>query len=350
MKALILGLAVGSVAFAGSSIYLWQQLDDERAHAVQVEKTTQELKARIAELEKTRSELAQRRVVSNGSAVYGSFGAGESVALPPPPPAQSAAAKSGEPELAAWTVQRQEPSPAMRKMMRTQMRANNKRIYADVGSKLGLNKETTSKLIDLLTEQQTSGTNFFMLPGDDPEEAGRRMEQIARDNETAIYDLIGPDKAMGLKEYQQTIPARQDVDMLVRQLENNEVKVSDEQRSKLVDVYIEERARVPYPQPYENMDGEAFGKSMAAWQEDYEKRVTAEVGRILDSSQLAAYNEIQQWHREMRAQFTPVPGGVMQLRRGVPANAMTFSTAAPAVSFSVEGVSSALPAQEQKKP
>lgn len=332
MKALILSLAVGSVAFAGSSIYLWQQLDAEREQAAQVEKTAQQLKARIAELEKARNELTQRRVVSNGSAVFGSFGAGESVALPPPPPPPStaAAAKTGESEQPMWTVRRQEPSPAMKKMMRTQMRANNKRLYADVGNKLGLDKDTTSKLIELLTEQQTSGMNF-MLPGDDPVEAGRRMEQQARDNETAISDLIGPDKAMALKEYQETIPARQEVDMLVRQLDNDEIQVTAEQRQKLVDVYVEERARVPYPQPYEGMDGEAFGKSMAAWQEDYEKRVSAEASRILDSSQLAAYNEIQQLHREMRAQYTAVSGGVMQLRRGVPANSMMFSTAAPAI-------------------
>jgi len=349
MRALILGLAVGTVAFAANSIYLWQQLDLEREHSAQVEKTTQELKARVADLEKARNELAQRRVAKSAGFVSGSFSSGEPVVLPPPPP--SVAPKAGEPEQPVWTVHRQEPSPAMKKMMRNQMRGSNKRIYADVGDRLRLNKETTNKLIDLLTEQQTGGMNF-LIPGDDPAEAARRAEQIARDNEVAINDLIGPDKAMALKEYQETIPARMDVDNLVRQLENSEVQVSEEQRKKLVDVYIEERARVPHPVPYDGIDPEAYGKSMMAWQDDYEKRVAAEAGRILDSSQLAAYNEIQQWHREMRAQF-PVMGGrgTMQLRRDVPVGAATaFATAAPGVSVTIEGVSSEQPAQEQKKP
>ncbi len=349
MRALILGLAVGTVAFAGSSIYLWQQLDVEREHAAQFEKSTQELKARVADLEKVRNELAQRRVAKSAGFVSGSFSSGESVVFPPPPP--SVAPKSGEPDQPVWTVQRQEPSPAMKKMMRNQMRASNKRLYADAGDKLRLNKDTTNKLIDLLTEQQAGGMNFF-IPGDDPAEASRRSEQMTRDNEMAINDLIGPDKAMALKEYQETIPARMDVENVVRQLENNEVQVSEEQRRKLVDVYIEERARVPYPVPYDGIEPEAYGKSMMAWQDDYEKRVSAEAGRILDSSQLAAYNEIQQWHKEMRAQFPVMAGrGTMQLRRDVPlGNATPFAPLAPGVSVTVEGVSSGQPAQEQKKP
>jgi hypothetical protein len=341
MRAPILGLAIGTVAFASSSIYLWQQLRVERDHAAQVEKTTQELKARVAELEKVRIGFAPRREAGSAGFVSGSFRAGESVALPAAPP--SAAAKSGEPEQAVWTVHRQEPSPAMKKMMRMQMRASNKRLYADIGDRLGLNKDATNKLIDLLTDQQTSGMDF-VLPGEDPAEVARHSEQMRRDNEMAINDLIGVDKAMALKDYQQTIPARMDVENLVRQLESNDVRVSEEQRKKLVDIYIEERARVPYPEPYEGIEPEAFGKSMAAWQDDYEKRVSAEAGRILDSNQLAAYNEIQQWHREMRAQITPVSAGGMHLRRGVAGNAVMFSTAAPAIAVDV------IEEKEDKKP
>jgi hypothetical protein len=341
MRALILGLTVGTVAFAGSSIYLWRQLDVEREHSAQVEKSTQDLKTRVGQLEKARNELAQRRVARSAGFVSGSFSSGETVVLPPPPP--SVAPKSGEPEQAVWTVHRQEPSPAMKRMMRNQMRASNKRLYADVGDRLRLNKDTTNKLIDLLTEQQAGGVNFF-IPGDDPAEAAGRSEQVARDNEMAINDLIGPDKAMALKEYQETIPARMDVENLVRQLEGNEVKVSEEQRKKLIDVYIEERARVARPVPYEGIDPEAYGRSMLAWQDDYEKRVTAEASRIFDSAQLSAYNEIQQWQKEMRAQYAPVSAGEMHLRRGVPANAMMFTTAAPAIA--VDGTEE----RKEKKP
>ena len=39
MKQHALGLAIATVAFAGSSLYLWTQLRQERAHVAQVEET-----------------------------------------------------------------------------------------------------------------------------------------------------------------------------------------------------------------------------------------------------------------------------------------------------------------------
>lgn len=347
MKAAILGLAVATVAFGGSSIYLWRQLDTERERAAQVEKTSQQLKARIAALEKARNELAGRRMASSGGFISGQFRNGESVAVAPAPPPPSASRKEGEPDQPVWTVQRREPSPAMLKMMHAQMRANNKRMYADVGEKVGLNKETATKLVDLLSEQQAANVDFFRT-SEDPE-ASRRAEQRQRDNESAIADLIGADKAMALEEYQKSIPARMEVDMLARQLENNEIKLSDEQRKRLVDVYVEERTRVPEPQPYDGMDSSEYAKAANTWQDDYQKRVSAEAGRILNPDQLTAYNEIQQWQQEMRQNIVNAPAGAMlRTHRGFgPANAVMF-TAAPAVSVSAAG--SVEPVQEQKKP
>ena len=44
------------------------------------------------------------------------------------------------------------------KMMRAQIRAHHKQLYADVGAQLGLSKDEASKLIDLLTDQQLAGS------------------------------------------------------------------------------------------------------------------------------------------------------------------------------------------------
>ena len=349
MRTAIVGLSVATVAFGGSTIYLGQKLGAERERAAQVEQTTRKLNARIAELEKTRHELAQRRVARSAGFISGTFQDGESMIIPAPPP--SVAPKSDDATQPAWTMmQRHEPSPAMQKMFRKQMRASNKRLYAEVGDKLGLSKDATNKLIDLLTDQQTAGMNNFVLPGEDAAEARRRAEQTHRDNETAINDLIGADKAMALKQYQETIPARSEVESLVRQLESNDVRVSDEQRKKLVDVYIEERSRVPYPMPYEGIEPEAYGKSMMAWQDDYEKRVSAEAGRILESTQLAAFNEIQQWNQEMREQFRTAAGGTMQLQRGVPADATMFAAGGSVAAVSAVIENAPPPVQEKKQP
>ena len=243
-------------------------------------------------------------------------------------------------------------SPAFQKMMRSQIRANNKRMYADIGTKLGLDKETANKLIDLLTDQQVPD---FNAPRDfnDPADWQRFQEEKQRQNQAQIAELLGSDKAVELQQYQESIPARMEVEMLARQLEGNDVALSNEQRQKLVDAYVQERQRVPMPESYEGMDAEAYQKSVSAWQDDYNKRTAEEAARILNSEQLTAFNEIQQWQKEMRESMPAVlPGGAMpRMRRGmVGGNAVMFSTAAPVALGATANVVVSTPAPEQKKP
>jgi hypothetical protein len=349
MKAAILGLGLATAAFGGSSIYLWQQLDQERERTARVEQQAASLNARIAELEKARTQFAERRAETSGNFIAGRFGSGEHAA-PPPPGDKPESAKGQEHQV--WTALRPERSPAFQKMMRSQIRANNKRVYADVGAKLDLDKETTSKLIDLLTEQQLP--NFEVSRDvNDATEWQHYQEEKQRQNQAQIADLIGPDKAVALQEYQESLPARMEVDMLARQLEGYDAALSTEQRKKLVDVYVEERRRVPMPETYEGMDPEAYQKSIYAWQEDYNRRTAEEAARILNGDQLTAFNEMQQWQKEMRETALNAPPGTgMRMRRGFAGgNAVMFSTAAPAISGSGSfAVAVPAPAQEQKKP
>src|SRR5262249_495649 len=166
---------------------------------------------------------------------------------PPPPPASGRGEEkpdAGPDKQPVWNFMRREPPPAMRKMMQANMRASNKRLYSDVGPKLGLSKETATKLVDLLSDQQLANMAAMRTPHN-PEEIGRRQEKMALENEQAISDLIGPDKAMSLKEYQASIPARMEVENLARQLEGNDTALTTEQRQKLTDIFVAERARVP---------------------------------------------------------------------------------------------------------
>src|SRR5262245_51235070 len=152
MKTPVLGLAVATVAFAGSSVYLWQQLGEARTRAAQVEETARKLNARVAELESARAQFTQRRMEAPGGFMTRQFGQGG----PPPPPSAdpSDEKKEGSPDKPTWTVMRRDPPPAMRRMMQNQVRMSTKRLYSDVGPKLGLGKDTATKLVDLLTEQQ----------------------------------------------------------------------------------------------------------------------------------------------------------------------------------------------------
>jgi hypothetical protein len=228
----------------------------------------------------------------------------------------------------------------MDKMMRLQLRADNKRMYADVGASLGISKETTSKLIDLLTEQQLAG---FGSDGEspwtnDPSEARRRFEERQRAGNAAIEELIGPEKMLALREYQQSLPARQEFETVVTQLEGNDVVLTPEQRRRLLAAYVEERQRVPAPGFARDhaRDPAAYQQAFADWQDDYSDRLSAEASNILDATQLAAFNEVQELQREMRSQFRAVtfsssyPAGAIEFQAGAVAVAAPMTVAEPA--------------------
>jgi len=339
MKTPILGLVVAAAAFAGSSIYLAVQLGQERDRAAQVADTTRKLTARIAELEKARDDMNRRQAAVNG-AVTGSF---SSFGVSMPPGALSARAapaapSSGEtappPEAVVWSNQVRQRSPAFEKMMRNQARVSARRQYAGVGEELGLGKEKAAKLVELLAEQQAS----MMILGNeaDPSKgAPFDYEQRQREQEMEISNLIGDDKAEQLKAYQATLPARMESEMLARQLEDNGVPLSETQKKELTKVVIAEHDRLPTPPYDEGMDQAEYMKAINDWKNDYDKRIADEAGHILNAEQLAAYNDIQQWQKEMREQFavagmTAVPAGARVRRMVAPGGAVTYTNMAPA--------------------
>jgi hypothetical protein len=329
LKSPLLGLAVSTLAFAGSTIYLWVQLDEERARADEVTALTRRLNDRVAELEKARGDFERMRLADIASPLPGR--ALESVA------GVTAPAKSGDATVASATAQfefpRPDRSPGYQKMMRAQMRANNRRMYADIGATLGLSQEETGKLIDLLTDQQLANmTRARDTPSGREEDMQQQWDRIRREQHAEIANLLGADKAEGFRKYQESLPARGEVEMIARQLDGSDAPLKDEQRKRLIAIITEERGRIPMPQIDQVSDPEAHAKAANDWQEDYEQRVNAQARAILDNEQYDAYSEYQQWQREMREQFAVsrrnmIPwGNVVQAPQG----AVSFAVAAPA--------------------
>jgi hypothetical protein len=333
MKAPILGLAVATVAFAGSSVYLWSQLNLERARA---DDLNRRLNERVAELERTRGDLDRHRIVSGP----GLFAAGQTRASPPGAPVTSAQSNVvvGEQDVAI-NVQGPRPDrmPGYQKMMRGQIRANNRRMYGDVAEQLGLSKEDAGKLIDLLSEQQLANMTRAQ-ESTNPEEIRQQWEQLRREQQSQLVDLIGADKAEELRKYQDSMPARGEVEMIARQLEGSDAPLKDDQRKRLVAVLTEERARVPMPEFNGAADQQQYAKATNDWQADYEQRVNAQARSILDSEQYNAYSEYQQWQQEMREEFATtraqhmrgnVAGGNVVMY-GAPVGVVTTAVAVPA--------------------
>lgn len=323
MKASALGLAIATIAFGASTIYLSMQLTEERAQADKVAETMAALNARIAELEKTR----EQRFAASGSFGDGALAQGGMPIGPPPPPP----AENGETKPAAETLTFGTPPPrseAFEKMMRTNMRANNKRMYADIGEKLGLNKEDTNKLINLLTDQQLDNFGRMReMNTADPAERKRLTDEARREDQAEIENLLGASKAAALRDYQETIPARQELEQLSRQLEGSDATLSDEQHKRMLAALVDERKRIPMPQMSDDTSPEEYTKTYAEWQEDYNERVNAQAHNILNTEQLTAYTDYQQWQKEMREQMATRRAG--RGMRAAPGANVSFATAAP---------------------
>jgi len=306
MKSSVLWLLIAAGAFGASTIYLAVQLEEERGQAERFAEQSRALHARIAELERAQAELATARLSDADAPSPGVPAPGGKIQLTETREARPEPSVPG-PDIAGRGPFQPPPerSEAMRNMMRTQMRANFKRAHADIGEKLGLSQADASKLVDLMIEQQMAMVDNRRQGRDaTPEQRAADFEAARAKNDGEISALIGADKMDEYRAYQDTMPARQEVDMLSRQLEGRDASaLNADQRSRLVTALAEERSRVPAPKMSEATSREEYLKAMSAWQDDYNQRAATRASSILNADQQNAYGEYQQWTKEMRTQF-----------------------------------------------
>jgi len=314
-----LGLSIAVLAFGASTIYLAVQLSKERDYSEQLASETRALNDRIAALEKARA-TPPPLVSGVFSAV--SVPPGKSVSALPPPATASVEARTDRTESVVVNGPGMPMGgDAFRKMMRAQMRAQNKQMYADVGTYLGLSKEDTTKFIDLITDQQADGITMWR-DNNDPAENARKANEARRAYDAKIAEHLGPEKLKLLEQYQQTIPVRQEVEALSQQLAGSDAsQLSDDQRKRLLAALLEERKINPAPDYRRGITGEDYKTTYLNWQDDYNARVAAQFRGILDSEQYAAYTEYQKWQKEMNEQ--------MRRAAPTPAGNVMYSTAAP---------------------
>jgi hypothetical protein len=299
MKPSVLGLLIAAGAFGASTIYLAMQLEEERTRADQVVAQSRALQTRIAELEQLRAMFAM-------PPAHGGPPDRDGPDMPPvsstaPRMASDVETDSGSSTRArAMPFPRPEQSQAFLKMMRGQLRAQNRQIYADLGADLGLTPEEAGKLIDLLTDQQVDLTRVHQR---NPDSVPRNAADLHQKQLNEVAALIGYDKIEQFKSYQETLPARQEVATIARQLEGADLKLDDSQRKGLVAALSEERKRIPAPEYVQGTSTEDHVRAMTAWQDDYQQRTESRVRSILNAEQLATYDDYQNWAREMRAQF-----------------------------------------------
>jgi hypothetical protein len=290
MKTPLLGFIASTAVFAGTSIYLWWQLDAERARGAQTTELTRRLNARVAELEKPGPGDPARAVAAQLP-----VGPGRDPGNGMPRTAVAVA----EPVQFAGSSAAMGPArqAALRKMLRVQMRAHTKRMYADFAEQLALDAEKAAALYDLIAAQASFGEDG-QVPAD-PHAAHEYFQELQRQNQAKISDLLGYDGAETLRKYQETLPARSEVDAISEQLAMADAPIAADQRKRLVAAFSEERARVPMPE-FVRGGEEAYAKAVMHWQDDYNERARERARAILDAQQRSAYDDMQQWQKDMQ--------------------------------------------------
>jgi hypothetical protein len=297
-----LGLIIAALACGASTIYLAIQLREERIRGDQFIEESRALQARIAELEKARAQFGK---VGSAGGTAPAGDAAPTRQVEPPEVGKLIAAPVAAPEVppSRAGMPPAERSEALQKLMRSQLRTTNQRLHADIGDRLGLSREQANKLIDLLTDQQIAAMQRARERMSNANGDTQGFEN-ARDKELAeVAGLIGHGKLAQFEAYQETLPARQEVEMLSRQLNDADMALSRDQRNRMVEALAEERQRVPAPRHSDAASREEHLQAMAAWQEDYNQRAASRARSILHSDQLSAYAEYQQLSRDLRQQL-----------------------------------------------
>ena len=351
MKVATLVLLATTTAFAATSVYFTQRSSTDRSAALKAESERNQLVARVKQLEQERETL---------SGEVQSLRGGEPAARPPagftnpfkragnpgpsaPPPSGEAvrgvfsAFGTNQGEVRNWGIANAPPPmpPAMRKMMQKQMRESLQRVYADVGSELGLTDEQASELIDLLAERNT----FEPFAGiTNPEDMRRKAEELHRKQQADLRALLGDDKMAQFTEYQKSEGLRQELGQVQEQLMALDVPLKPEQRRQLLSAMQEDQERYPQPAFQTVTTPEDLRSQFNEWQQGKEDRLLEAAQGVLTSKQMKVFREYQEYHRAMRQRFA-----VMAPMEAGQAASVSAVAVAPTVTFSASGGGSIKP-------
>ncbi len=143
--------------------------------------------------------------------------------------------------------------PAMREVMKGQMRSQVDFMYRDLFELLGLEPEKQQKLSKLLLDRMSAGmeVGLSMAGGVKPsaEEMKKRGEAMKVANaasEVAIKELLGENSYGQYERFEKSQPERQQLSALNGQLKDQGIGLSEEAESKLMDAMYQERSNFKF--------------------------------------------------------------------------------------------------------
>jgi len=207
--------------------------------------------------------------------------------------------------------------PAMRELIKAQMKGQVDMMYGEFIEDLGVDKAKRADLHALLLERQMDMASLGMkamrkgVSPEDKEAAGEAL-QLARDtSDDTIKDLIGDDAFEDFQRYEDSTGERTELTAFKQSLTRSEAAdLTFEQEEKLMAIMYEERKAYKF-----NSDFDPTGQSVPEWEatEDKVKEISADyrglqtqiaarAGEVLDEKQIGVFvNNQDSFHKMMQA-------------------------------------------------
>lgn len=199
-------------------------------------------------------------------------------------------------------------NPAYRKAMRDQRRQALDYTYADLGKVLNLPPEKVAAILDLLADQSVESADLqWQTPvtREEGEDLQRAIAEQERKADRQLEQLLGSSSLNQLKEFQQSISSRMEVNRLRSELAIGSEALRDDQYQPMLEIVSAENQRMNQ----ELQDGYAAhpgagGKFNASLRTELavaaNKRIVESARSFLSAAQIAT---VENLYRRQRAQM-----------------------------------------------
>jgi hypothetical protein len=318
-KRLVIILAAMVFLLTAASALLWAHLqrtraaEQQRAQALHAEAQARaEHEQRVQEMEREQARLGlQNKELANLTQTLRASEAKQSSNLTALAKQLSGAATNaaGEPtdptgakEGFSAMMEKMMKEPAMREMMRSQQKAMMNQMYGPLFKDLALTTEQKQQFMDLQLDHAMKGVEhagaLFTNNGTDKSEATQAMAEGQTELQASLKTLLGDDKFAQYEDYQKSIGERTQLHQFKQQLDGTDTPLQDGQMAQLLQIFKEEKARVPpvlsddpsrSAEMWEAMKSEEKMNQHMQWQEQLHQRVLGRAGTALNPEQLKEY-------------------------------------------------------------
>lgn len=307
---------VALVFALSAGLYAWQERQRARDLANRSALLTAELQNKSAAMQK-RAALIDRLRKENEGYIKESASLREQPTTPAPAPQENpksdsslSAADKNKVEFAAKTLD----DPRGREALRRKQTAVFKQIYGEFIKESKLSDKQAERFLDLFLDEDMrqfdEGTNFFNGTGNSREADAREWATRKAELDKQLKELLGENGFAKWEAYEKTTGDRQIMVDMREQIAIGSTPLRDDQAQTLLQILLEERARLPSTlfdpaareDPREKFRRLLEGNNADVYYQEekaFHQRVLGRAGTLLDPDQYEAMQTFQNQYLEV---------------------------------------------------